>query len=80
MTPQSNSLPLAIAGMADPINYLLTKSPASMTDAELSDLVSKARELGTSPQAFKAALGTPVGVAKKNNLKLVASATALLDD
>lgn len=75
----SNELPLAIAGMADPIVYILGSTPETMTDAQLKDLVEKTREFGSSPQAIKAALGESTGVAKKKKLALSADAIALAE-
>lgn len=76
----TNTLPLAIAGMADPISYILGKSPHEMSDVELQDLVGKARELGASPQAVKAALGNAIGTEKRKKLNLAAKALDALED
>lgn len=73
-------LPLAIAGMASPIQFILGKRPDQMSDVELRDLVEKARQLGSSPQSMKAALGTPVGAEKRVGISLAAKALAIFED
>jgi hypothetical protein len=75
----THELPLAIAGMADPVSYILGASPETMSDAQLKDLVEKTREFGSSPQAIKAALGESIGGAKKKKLALSADAIALAE-
>lgn len=79
-TTPTKELPLAIAGMADPIAYILGSSPETMSDEALKDLVEKSREYASSPQAIKAALGESIGTAKKKKLSLAASAFAGLEE
>ena len=79
MSNEKKELPLAIAGMSDPVSYILGSDPETMSDAALQDLVNKSRELSSSPQALKAALGESIGAVKKKKQSLSAEGIALLD-